>query len=42
MLDDEAHPSASFDVLIARFAGLQDQEERWLAAATPLISSECW
>jgi uncharacterized damage-inducible protein DinB len=34
VLDDEARPSASFDALIARFASLQDQEERWLAAAT--------
>jgi uncharacterized damage-inducible protein DinB len=33
VLDDEARPSPSFDALITRFASLQDQEGRWLAAA---------
>lgn len=34
VLDDEARPSESLDALVARFASLQNQEERWLAAAT--------
>jgi len=34
VLEEEARPSESFDALVGRFASLQDQEERWLAAAT--------
>lgn len=32
--EDEAHVSSSFDALIQRYAGVQAEEDAWLAAAT--------